>query len=117
MLFGALVFGHSVLTWSADVTSMQSIAVSGMSAAQLAMQASAHNIANQNSAHFRRQQVVQAAQPSGGTSAAVTQAQQPGGAIETDLVALLEAKNAFLANLAVFRAGERTSGSLLDAVS
>jgi flagellar hook protein FlgE len=35
----------------------------------------------------------------------------------TDLVGLLTSKNAFLANLAVFRTSDRMLGSLLDATS
>lgn len=34
-----------------------------------------------------------------------------------DMVGLLQSKNAFLANLAVFRAGDRMNGALLDAVA
>jgi len=37
-----------------------------------------------------------------------------GSSIEQDLVAQLQAKNAFLANLAVFRGGSRATGSLPD---
>jgi flagellar hook-associated protein FlgK len=99
------------------MSSIPAIAVSGMSAAQLSLQTSAHNIANLGTANFRRQRVVQARDPSGGVSTSVVSAQQPGNAIEVDLVSQLQAKNAFLANLAVFRAHDRMSGSLLKAVS
>ena len=92
------------------------IALSGMSAAQSSLHASAHNIANLGTAPFRRQQVVQAEQASGGVSASLRQLPHPGNALETDLVSQLQAKNAFLANLAVFRAQDRMAGSLLDAV-
>jgi flagellar hook-associated protein FlgK len=88
-----------------------------MSAAQLTLQTSAHNIANLGTANFRRQRVVQATDASGGVSTSVASAQQPGNAIEVDLLSQLQAKNAFLANLAVFRAHDRMSGSLLKAVS
>jgi flagellar hook protein FlgE len=98
------------------MSSLPAIALSGMSAAQLGLQTSAHNIANLATANFRRQEVVQTADREG-VSASVTQAPQPGSAIETDLVNLLQSKNAFLANLAVFRASNRVMGSLIDAVS
>jgi flagellar hook-associated protein FlgK len=88
-----------------------------MSAAQLTLQTSAHNIANLGTANFRRQRVVQATDASGGVSTSVASALQPGNAIEVDLLSQLQAKNAFLANLAVFRAHDRMSGSLLKAVS
>jgi flagellar hook-associated protein FlgK len=99
------------------MSSIPAIAVSGMSAAQSSLQTSAHNFANLGTANFRRQQVVQATDPSGGASTSVVSAQQPGNAIEVDLVSQLQAKNAFLANLAVFRAHHRMTGSLLEAVS
>ena len=41
-------------------------------------------------------------------------AKAPGDSLESDVVGLLQAKNAFLANLAVFRAGDRMMGALLD---
>jgi flagellar hook-associated protein FlgK len=90
------------------------IALSGLAASQLGLQVSAHNIANLNSADFRRQQVVQTANPAGGVSTALRQAAQPGNSLEADVVDQLEAKNAFLANLAVFRTQDRMAGALLD---
>jgi flagellar basal body rod protein FlgG len=92
------------------------IALSGMNAAQTRLQASAHNIANLGTASFRRQQVSQTAETVGGVSATVTQAPESGSALETDVVGLLQAKNSFLANLAVFRSGDKMVGSLLDAL-
>jgi flagellar basal body rod protein FlgG len=92
------------------------IALSGLAAAQLGLQVSAHNIANLNTAGFKRQQAVQSADAAGGVSTSLRQATQPGNALEADVVGQLEAKNAFLANLAVFRAQDRMAGSLLDAL-
>jgi hypothetical protein len=60
---------------------------------------------------------VQAADSCGGVATSVSQVLQPGNAAETDVVSQLQAKNAFLANLAVFRAHDRMTGSLLRAVS
>jgi flagellar hook protein FlgE len=91
------------------------IALSGMNAAQLNLQASAHNIANLSTEGFRREEVVQSEAANGaGVEASLTQASTPGSAMETDLVGLLQGKNAFLANLAVFRASDRMHGALLD---
>jgi flagellar hook protein FlgE len=98
------------------MNSPATIALSGMNAAQTALQAAAHNIANLGTAGFRREQVVQATDPAGGTTAGLQRAAAPGNAPETDLVGLLQAKNAFLANLAVFKASDRMSGSLLSAL-
>jgi flagellar hook-associated protein FlgK len=97
------------------MSSISAIAVSGMSAAQLRLQASAHNIANLSTEGFRRQQVQQTSDPMGGVRASVTQVQRTGASLEADVVAQLQAKNDFLASLAVFRASDRMAGTLLDA--
>lgn len=91
------------------------IALSGMNAAQTQLQASAHNVANLGTAGFRRQQVTPSAQASGGVSSSLSTAAQPGESLVDDVVGQLQAKNAFLANLAVFRTHDRMLGSLLDA--
>jgi flagellar hook protein FlgE len=91
------------------------ISLSGMNAAQTALGVSAHNIANANTAGFRRQQVSQTAAPGGGVATTWTQASEAGAALETDMVDQLVAKNAFLANLAVFRASNKMLGALVDA--
>ena len=110
----ALAFGLRFHIRMPPMNSSSAIALSGLAAAQLGLQVSAHNIANLNTAGFRRQQAVQSADPSGGVSTTVRQAVQAGDALEADVVGQLEAKNAFLANLAVFRAQDRMAGSLLD---
>ena len=99
------------------MNSTSAIALSGMSAAQYGLRASAHNIANLNTAGFRRQQAVQSTDAAGGVGTTLRQAAQPGNMLEADVVDQLQAKNAFLANLAVFRAHDRMAGSLLDALS
>jgi flagellar hook protein FlgE len=96
------------------MSSVSAIALSGMNAAQTSLQANAHNIANLGADGFRRQQVVQASVAAGGVSATLTSSADAGDAMETDLVGLLQGKNAFLANLAVFRTGDRMAGALLD---
>ena len=50
------------------MTSTSAIALSGMTAAQTSLQASAHNIANLGAAGFRRQRVDQTAAADGGVS-------------------------------------------------
>ncbi|MET0350949.1 MAG: flagellar basal body protein [Rhizobacter sp.] len=91
-----------------------STALSGMNAAQAGLRTSGHNIANLGTEGFRRQQVVAAEGSNGGVTTTVTRAEDVGASLETDVVGLLQSKNAFLANLAVFRASDRMSGSLLD---
>ncbi|MDD2882428.1 MAG: flagellar basal body protein [Rhodoferax sp.] len=96
------------------MVSISSIALSGMNAAQATLNSSAHNIANMNTAGFRRQEVFQTAQSEGGVSASLTAAAAPGPSLVTDVVAQLQAKNSFLANLAVFKTSDKMAGTLLD---
>lgn len=95
--------------------SVASISLSGMHAAQAALDVSAHNIANLQTPGFRRQQVVQSKAPDGSVTTDRITASHPGDDIEADVVAQLQAKHGFLANLAVFRASDRMLGALLDA--
>lgn len=97
------------------MSALSSIGLSGLGAAQTALDASAHNIANAATTGFRREQVALATQAGAGVTAQVQRASQPGAALEADLVAQLVAKNQFLSNLAVFKASDRMMGSLLDA--
>jgi flagellar hook protein FlgE len=92
-----------------------SISLSGMRAAQAAMDASAHNIANLATPGFRREQVSPSTAVGGGVTVTVGQADAPGHAIEADMVDQLVARNGFLANLAVFSRGDQMLGALLDA--
>lgn len=78
-------------------------ALSGMNRSQDSLQRHAHNLANLGTEGFRR-------------STGSGQATAAGAAIETDVVGQLQAKNAFLANLAVFRTSDAMAGSLLDAL-
>lgn len=96
------------------MNSIPSIALSGMNAAQDQMNNAAHNIANANTQGFRRREVRQQEVPEGGVSTTVDVAAGPGESLATDLVGLLQGKNAFLANLSVFRTHSRMLGNLLD---
>jgi flagellar basal body rod protein FlgC len=96
------------------MASVSSISLSGMNAAQTQLDSSAHNIANSSTPEFRRQQVVQTEQKDAGVSTSLTKAADAGHALESDLVAQLQAKNAFLANLAVFKTSNQMAGALLD---
>ena len=96
------------------MTSITAIAASGMRAADVALRASAHNLANLQTEGFRREQAVHTAQADGGVSSSPVRSRTEGAALEDDMVAQLQARNAFLANLAVFRAGAGGTGSLLD---
>ncbi len=96
------------------MNSLPSIASSGMAAAQTRLQSSASNIANLSTENYRRQEVSQTAQTGGGVSGSVSRAPVAGAALETDVIAQLEAKNSFLANLAVFKTSNQMQGALLN---
>jgi len=97
--------------------SLPAIAQSGMNAAQSTLQVSAHNIANWATDGFRRQRAVLTSVPNGGVDTRIEQSPVVGNFPEADVVEMLQAKNSFLANLAVFRTGDRMMGSLLDVTS
>ena len=97
------------------MASVSSTALSGMQAAQTGLNASAHNVANMNTERFRRQEVVNQERADGGVTAQQRKASQEGAAAETDMVAQLQAKNAFLMNLSVFKTSDKMAGALLDA--
>lgn len=94
--------------------SLSSIASSAMSAAQTALDASASNVANASTPGYRRREVVNAEGTQGGVTATVRRADREGPSLEADVVSQLQAKNAFLANLAVFKTGNTLTGALLD---
>ena len=97
------------------MSTTMAIGASGMRAAQAALDTAAHNIANLGTAGFRRQTVAATPLPSGGVTTTLAQAAQAGDNLEADVVAQLQARGAFVANLQVFRAADRMLGTLLDA--
>lgn len=96
------------------MSSVSSIALSGMTAAQLQLDAAANNVANAQTDGFRRSTVQQSPHAGGGVTSRVVASPQPGPALEADVVSQLQAKNAFLANLAVFKTSDAMAGALLD---
>ena len=96
------------------MNTLTAIGRSGMNAAQLTLGTSAHNIANQATPAFRRQQVLQAEQAGGGVSASIVQAETPGGALAEDMVTQKLGLYAFKANLRAIQAEHEMLGSLLD---
>lgn len=85
-----------------------------MNAAQARLQTSANNIANMNTEGFHRQELVQQVSAGGGVETSAVRQTDAGPSLEQDVVQLLEAKNAFLANLAVFKRSNEALGSLLN---
>jgi flagellar hook-associated protein FlgK len=98
-------------------TSLFSSSLSGMNAAQSRLQVSAHNIANLSTNGFTRQDIVQSDANGAGTLATIVNVQASGNNLEMDMVQQLQAKNAFLSNLSVFRTSEAMLGNLLDVLA
>ena len=96
------------------MNAISSIASSGMQAAQTVMRTSANNIANANTANFQRQEVRKTAQAQGGVEATVKASDEKKASMEADVVSQLQAKNAFLANLKVFKTNDSMAGALLS---
>ena len=96
------------------MSSISSISLSGMNAAQTQLGVAAGNLANSQTGGYQRRAVQQSPQADGGVSTQVVQVERAGPALETDMVAQLQAKNAFLANLSVFKTGNAMAGALLD---
>lgn len=96
------------------MASLSSIALSGMNAAQTQLNVSANNIANVNTRSFKRQTVDLQAQPEGGVQASVGTTGETGSNLNEDIVRQLQAKNTFLANLAVFKTHDKMVGALFN---
>lgn len=96
------------------MSSLLSVASSGLQAAQARLNTSAHNVANGNTPGFTRKTVQAVAQPQGGVQVSLSRAATEGPNLTQDVVDQLSAKQAFAANLAVLKTADRVMGSLLD---
>jgi flagellar hook protein FlgE len=92
---------------------VSAIASTGLQAAQTRLSVSAHNVANEQTAGFRRQLVQQQTLP-GGTVVRVTTAQTPGTDLTSEMVHQKESLYAFKANLKAIQTEHEMLGSLLD---
>ncbi len=97
-----------------SLSNLSSIALSGLQAAQTQLQVSANNVANGATPNYRRQEVQQSPQVGGGVQSQVRQSASVGPALELDEVTQLQARNSFMANLAVFKTSNQLAGALLD---
>ena len=104
------------------MAAISTISLSGMQVAQTQLDVAAGNIANAQTVDYQRRTVVQTSLPNGGVTATVAQNAAVGNttgtatdaSLATDVVSELQAKNAFIANLAVFKTANKMSGALLD---
>lgn len=96
---------------------ISSTALSGLNAAQLQLQSSAHNIANAQTPGFRRQTVQQSAEPAGGVRASLSRASVPGEALAEDIVNQMASSVVYRANLQTLRTERDLTGTLLDVLA
>ncbi len=96
------------------MSTISSIAVSGVQAAATRMDASAHNIANAQTPGFQRQQVQLRSQETAGVVATVGKAQEVGADLAADLVDQKAASYQYRANLRTIQTDAQMLGSLLD---
>jgi flagellar hook-associated protein FlgK len=96
------------------MSTIASIALSGLNAASNQLATAAHNIANAQTPGFRRQLVQQTAQPEGGVVVSIGRAAEAGDALTEDVVAQMSATYAFKANVLTLKTQGRLLGSLLD---
>ena len=96
------------------MSSIASIALSGLNAASSQLATAAHNTANAQTPEFRRQVVQQAAQSEGGVVVSIGQAAEAGEARVEDVVTQMSATYAFKANALTLKTQDRMLGSLLD---
>jgi flagellar basal body rod protein FlgG len=91
--------------------------LSGMRAADLLLTATADNTANVNTPEYRAEQVDLAASPTGGVTASVSRADQPGVDLVEQMTNLSVARAVYTANAHVLRAGLENDRTLLDVLA
>ncbi|MBX3608861.1 MAG: flagellar basal body rod protein [Hydrogenophaga sp.] len=91
-----------------------STATSGLQAASLRLDASAHNVANAMTPGFRREEVRASARAEGGVEAHTERAASPGVSLEQEVVDQMAAALSFKANVKVIETVDRTLGRLFD---
>ncbi len=96
------------------MSSIASIALSGLNAASSQLATAAHNIANAQTPGFRRQFMQQTAQPDGGVIVSIGRAAETGDALAEDVVTQMSATYAFKANVLMLKTQDRMLGNLLD---
>lgn len=94
-----------------------SIAQSGMNAAMLRLESSAHNIANLQTDNFRRQEVAQESVAQGGVKASVKQAEVAGSSLVEDVLQQHSASYAFISSLKLIQTEKKMMGTLLDVLA
>lgn len=102
------------MTSITNTVSAPSMALSGMRAAQKSLDASSHNVANLSTAKFHRHEATAKEAAHGGVTTVVNESSVEGEALATDMVAQMQAKTNFMANLSMFRTSDAMAGTLLS---
>lgn len=96
------------------MSTISSIAVSGVHAATTRLDVAAHNIANAQTPGHQRQVVHQQSQETAGVLTTVGKTEEVGPDLAADLVAQMEASYSYKANLRTIQTQNEMMGSLLD---
>lgn len=95
------------------MSTISSIALSGVQAASTRLDVAAHNIANAQTPGFHRQ-VVHQSQEAEGVMTSVGKSDEVGADVAADLVEQMQASYHYKANLRTIQTQEQMVGSLLD---
>jgi flagellar hook protein FlgE len=93
---------------------VSSIGRSGMTAALQRQEASAHNIANTQTPHFKRETVSQRELANGGVVTTTEQAQTVGTDLNAEIVEQISSTYSFQANLHTVRTQQDMMGTLIN---
>ncbi|MBW8830245.1 MAG: flagellar basal body rod protein [Burkholderiales bacterium] len=96
------------------MNSLPSIALSGVNAAMLRLEAAGKNIANLQTQGYMRQTILQAEQADGGVTTSIARSVEPGENLAQDIVDQISASYMFKANLRVVKTQDEMLGALLD---
>jgi flagellar hook protein FlgE len=96
------------------MTAITSIAVSGVQAASTRLNVAANNIANAQTAGYRREVVHQQSQETAGVVTSVGKADEVGVDLAAELVEEMSASYQYKANLRSIQTQDQLMGSLLD---
>jgi flagellar hook protein FlgE len=96
------------------MNAVSSIARSGMTAAIQHLDSAAHNIANAQTPHFKREVVSQHELANGGVATTVQQTQTVGNDLSTDIVQQISSTYSFKANQHTIRTEQDMMGTLID---
>jgi flagellar basal body rod protein FlgB len=91
-----------------------STALSGISAANERLRASAHNVANLQTPGFKPERVEQSERPEGGVKTQTLRGQENQVSAEREIVEQRSATYSYVANLRVLQTQMRAEGALLD---